>query len=130
MSVITKEQKPEFIGQIIDIFEDFLEEKGIRIDNEDKQMAIEDGEDPKTLAIIYGEDYGTLQTQLEEMMSNWKVTDNQGSDKVWTKETIIESLQQALHECTDDCEYAGVLTAGVAILGMKREDLDNHLYDC
>ena len=32
---MTNSDKLEFIGQIIDIFEDFLDEKGVRIDNPD-----------------------------------------------------------------------------------------------
>ena len=59
---------PEFIGQIIDIFEDFLEEKGIDIPNTEK-------EDSDCPAIIYGTDYGELQSSLEDMMQNWDIID-------------------------------------------------------
>jgi hypothetical protein len=64
--IIETANKCEFIGQIIDIFEDFLEEKGIDIPNDEK----EDSENP---AIIYGTDYGILQTDLEDMMERWAV---------------------------------------------------------
>lgn len=33
---MTNSDKLEFIGQIIDIFEDFLDEKGVKIDNPDR----------------------------------------------------------------------------------------------
>lgn len=66
--MIKYEDKLEFIGQIIDIFEDFLEEKGIDIPNEDKT-------DEDNTAIIYGCDYGDLQTNIEEMMKNWGIID-------------------------------------------------------
>lgn len=56
----------EFVGQIIDIFEDFLEDKGIDIPNEDKDQS----ENP---AIIYGMDYGKLQSEIESMMYHWGV---------------------------------------------------------
>ena len=72
--MITKESnKCEFIGQIIDIFEDFLEEKGIDILNDEK----EDSENP---AIIYGTDYDNLQDDLEAMMIAWDVfeTESEG----------------------------------------------------
>ena len=36
MCKITKEDKKEFIGQVIDVFEDFLDEKGIVIPNEER----------------------------------------------------------------------------------------------
>ena len=48
--MVKTNDRAEFIGQIIDIFEDFLEEKGIEIPNDDR----EDEND----AIIYGLDYG------------------------------------------------------------------------
>lgn len=66
-SVINTDDRPELIGQIIDIFEDFLEEKGIDIENPEKE------DDPDSAAIIYGSDYGTLQSQLEEAFINWGI---------------------------------------------------------
>lgn len=63
---IKQEDAGEFIGQIIDIFEDFLESKGIDIQNEEK----EESEGP---AILYGSDYGEIQSELEDMMIRWKV---------------------------------------------------------
>ena len=61
-------ERCEFVGQIIDIFEDFLEEKGITISNPEK-----DETDDDNTAIIYGSDYGYCQNRLEEMMRNWKI---------------------------------------------------------
>ena len=54
----------EFVGQIIDIFEDFLEAKGIDIHNDEKDQ------DPDA-AIIYGSDYGDLYQDIEELLVNW-----------------------------------------------------------
>lgn len=64
--MITEKERLEFIGQIIDIFEDFLEEKGIEIQNDEK----EDSENP---AIIYGTDYGDLSDSIENLMMSWGV---------------------------------------------------------
>ena len=64
--VVRQHENAEFIGQIIDIFEDFLEEKKIDIPNDEKD------EDPDA-AIIYGTDYGSLQSSLEEMMIAWQI---------------------------------------------------------
>ena len=64
--MVTEKDRLEFIGQIIDIFEDFLEEKGIEIQNDEK----EDSENP---AIIYGTDYGDLSDDIENMMVSWGV---------------------------------------------------------
>jgi len=54
----------ELIGQIIDIFDDFLESKGIDIPNPEKT----ESESP---AVFYGSDYGEVQSQLEVLLSGW-----------------------------------------------------------
>lgn len=72
-NMITPENQPEFIGQIIDIFEDFLTEKGVTLNNPEIQEAIDEGEDPKGLAIIFGSDYSSLQDSLTTMLTEWHV---------------------------------------------------------
>ena len=72
-NMITHENQPEFIGQIIDIFEDFLTEKGVTLNNPEIQEAIDEGEDPKDLAIISGSDYSSLQDSLTAMLTEWHV---------------------------------------------------------
>ena len=62
--MISSEDKCEFIGQIVDIFEDFLEEKGINVPNEDRD---ENGSE----AIIYGMDYEILSEQIESTLRAW-----------------------------------------------------------
>ena len=64
--VIASRNRAEFLGQIIDVFEDFLESKGIDIPNEDKDQS----ENP---AILYGMDYGVLQSGIEGIMVRWNV---------------------------------------------------------
>lgn len=59
---ISNSEKMELIGCIIDVFEDFLESKGINIENEDK--AGEEGE-----AIIYGGDYDELARGIEAILA-------------------------------------------------------------
>lgn len=65
---VSENDRAEFIGEIVDIFEDFLEEKGITIPNPEK-----DETDDENTAIIFGSDYGYCQDRLEEMMRNWKI---------------------------------------------------------
>ena len=69
--VITYQEKLELVGQCIDLFEDFLEVRGIKLPNVEIDEAIEDGEDPEDLAIIYGSDYGELSEGLENIMTRW-----------------------------------------------------------
>lgn len=56
----------EFIGQVIDIFEDFLEERDISIANDERY---EDAD----AAIIYGSDYGELYDGIEDTLMAWRV---------------------------------------------------------
>ena len=51
--MIKQENRAEFLGQLIDVVEDWLEEQGIDIPNEEK--------DELNAAIIYGSDYDKLQ---------------------------------------------------------------------
>ena len=65
---INRNDKEEFIGQIIDLFEDFLDEKSVKISNPE---AVEDGEE--NVAIIYGGDYDTLHDQTQDVLENWNI---------------------------------------------------------
>lgn len=74
----------EFVGQIIDIFEDFLEFKGIEIENDEKEGTEE--------AIIYGSDYGILQTNIETMLDNWN------TEKKQMEKVVIILDKEKLHD--------------------------------
>lgn len=63
---IQETDRAEFVGQLLDIFEDFLEEKHIEIENPEK---LEDA------AILYGSDYDNLQTTVENTLINWQLLD-------------------------------------------------------
>lgn len=71
--MVSSKDVPEFVGQIIDIFEDFLADRDIILDNDEREQAIYEGQDPGEVAIIYGTDYGELQTALEAMLINWNI---------------------------------------------------------
>ena len=63
---IKEADKAEFIGQILDLFEDFLTEKGVEIPNPERE---EDAEEDA--AILYGSDYGDLAEGIREILQNW-----------------------------------------------------------
>lgn len=69
---VTENQTAEFVGQIIDIFEDFLTEKNITLENPEKEEN-QDVQPDEEQAIIYSSDYGQLQTNLESMLKNWNI---------------------------------------------------------
>lgn len=63
---MNRELNLEFIGQIIDIFENFLEERGVTLPNDEREQ-------DEYAAIIYGTDYSQLQTELIDTMWNWGI---------------------------------------------------------
>ena len=76
---ITGADMPEFCANIIETFEDFLEERGITLRNPERNEAMQ-MQDPESVALIYGTDYGELQSAIEDIMRRWKLTreDNEG----------------------------------------------------
>ena len=68
--MIDQNDKTEFIGCIIDIFEDFLDEKGATLEPPEESDEMElDG----TTANIYGSDYDSISDLLEALLRGWKV---------------------------------------------------------
>lgn len=63
--------KTELIGGIIDIFEDFLDKKGVTLEPPKKSYEIE--LDDSTNANIYGSDYDSISDSLESLLRGWKV---------------------------------------------------------
>lgn len=66
---VTNEDKPEFIGQVIDIFEDFLADRNIILPNEER----DEEDDPEARAIIYGSDYDYLYEKITNTMQRWNI---------------------------------------------------------
>lgn len=84
MPPISKDNKAEFVGQIIDVFEDFLSEKGIEIPNDEKEDYFSDeddeapdDEDYEELAIIFGSDYDYISNNIEKIINNWGLIDKE-----------------------------------------------------
>ena len=65
--MIKQENRTEFLGQLTDVVEDWLEEKRIDILNEEK--------DELNAAIIYGADYDKLQNGFNSIMESYHVFD-------------------------------------------------------
>lgn len=64
---VSKEEIPELIGSLIDLFEDFLEEKGVT--SEMMPNSERDTEDNcEETAIIYGEDYDLLADSIADVL--------------------------------------------------------------
>lgn len=66
MNKIIKLSKNDFVANIIEAFEEFLESKDVVLDNGEK-------DDPDNQANIYGTDYGNLQTVIEAILDNYGI---------------------------------------------------------
>src|SRR5699024_4100309 len=71
--IVTPENQPEYIGQMSDIVEHHLTETDEALNNTEIRESIDEGEDQKYLAIIFGSDYGSLQDSLTAMLTEWHV---------------------------------------------------------
>lgn len=70
-NMVNQNDKTELIGGIIDIFEDFLDEKGVTLESPERDDEMElDGDNA---ANIYGSDYDSISDSLEALLRNWKV---------------------------------------------------------
>lgn len=69
--MINQNDKTEFIGCIIDIFEDFLDKNGATLEppEESDEMELDGG----TNTNIYGSDYDSISDSLEALLRSWKV---------------------------------------------------------
>lgn len=93
--MINREDMAEFTGQVIDIFEDFLDDKGIIIPNLEREA-----DDEENSANIYGSDYGDLQSRITELAETWKLTTEETNDDNTKKYCVLiwndEYMQQKL----------------------------------
>lgn len=53
--------RKELIGQIIDIFEDFLSDRNVRLDNKHCEVGSND-------AVIYGKNYDELRDKIQSLL--------------------------------------------------------------
>lgn len=84
--------KAEFKGQIVDIFEDFLDENGYDLKNKDRDAAIEEAADEDELAHIYGEDYDRIADAVESVLRNHE-----------NRTILTSSLNRIITAFTDLC---------------------------
>lgn len=64
---------PEFLGNILDIFDDFLEEHNVRIPESDKEMEADFECDPNNFARLYGTVYDELLQKISKLIIAWTV---------------------------------------------------------
>lgn len=66
--ILNENTTPEFIGQIVDIIEDKLTELKVELPTDEKEQALEDGENPEEIAILYGRDYDIIGDEVRYVL--------------------------------------------------------------
>lgn len=94
----------ELRGQMVDILEDALTEKGATIQNEDRDAAIEDGEDEEELAIIYGEDYDVIGDVVQELILDGGLEGNPVRGEV-EQQKYVEAVFASYEELIGKAEF-------------------------
>ena len=104
----------ELMASIIETFEDFLEEKGIVIPNDEKEQS------PDSACNIYGTDYGNLSEDLENVLMAYGLFEEHDS------EITVESVSK-----TDDGIYIHIDRYGINDYGVWfTDDLKDDTAGC
>lgn len=85
---IAENDYPEFAGQIIDILEDWLEEKGVKPD-----MLPNDREDDENAAIIFGSDYDIIYEAIRDEADKHNLISHENGDI--TEEKTLSTEEKA-----------------------------------
>ena len=78
--MIRAEDRCEFIGQIMDVIEDVLDEKGITFSNNAELMreaGCSEEEIEENAVVLYGENYDMFADPITRIMYSWGVLEEQ-----------------------------------------------------
>lgn len=113
----------ELRGNMVDILEDALAEKEATIPNEDRDDAIEDGEDETELAIIYGEDYDVIGDVVQDLVLDNDLEGNPIRGEV-EKQKYVEAVFESYQELIDNAEFPNGGFSDEEIAGLKQKISD------
>ena len=81
------------VHKILDLFENFLEEKSVWIENEDREGC--EGE-----AILYGMDYGRLYEEINELLAKERLVLDDGDYVKYRKVSDVDKIVRAVEKAT------------------------------
>lgn len=71
--MVRTEERVELLSQIVECFEDFLEERGIEVPTSQEEKRREDPDWEENDAVIYGMDFGELMESVADVLVSWKL---------------------------------------------------------
>lgn len=100
---LTEDSVAEFKGQIVDILEDYLQERGITLKSEERNETIREGDaDKQEVAIIFGSLYDIIGDEIDYLIEYYNLF-RTGSFSYYREETdaicsIADSYLRVLEE--------------------------------
>ena len=91
---LNQDSLPEFIGQIVDIFEDFCDDNNISIENSERDDYLEDDPD-NPCAIIFGDDYDAIGNEISYAVNNLDLMNKNISET-----DLNQTIQSVIDEFT------------------------------
>ena len=92
---LNQDSLPEFIGQIVDIFEDFCAENEITWPNEDRDEYIKDGGcEEDEAAVIFGEDYDYIADPVQSGVETYGLTESNRLDTEKETDFIVSIIDE------------------------------------
>ena len=135
--MVKTEDKSEFIGQILDVFEDFLMEKGISFP-ETPELMREAGYSEEEIeqnaseneVVLFGDNYSGLYDKLEQIFTSWVVIADEPAPerKRSVKARLILAVTEQVSEWDYERHHKTVVaevseTDSVDINTLKRSDI-------
>lgn len=102
--LMNQDDHAEFRGQVVDILEDALADKEATIENEDREEAINEGEDPEGLAIIYGCDYDIIGDEVDRLIKEGAL-DTEAPQL--TFDEVADRIMESYDEVCEKAEFPG-----------------------
>lgn len=102
---LTEDLKPEFIGQIVDKFEDYLAENEIGLQNADREEAIKSGDiESDGAAIIYGDHYDMIGDTVSRAIEDYNLMD-EAFINAGAQEDAINTIVNAFYAVLETGKY-------------------------
>lgn len=116
MGKLDSNDSEEFVGQIVDIFEDYLTEEGIILRNEDREQKVWENKDgsPEEIAIIYGDKYDFVAEPVRKAIELYNLTES-----ALKSESAMEDVQNRVFQ-----GFKQLLTDGGYLLDIPKEDAE------
>lgn len=119
---IAENDYPEFAGQIIDMLEDWLEEKGVKPD-----MLPNDREDDENAAIIFGEDYDLISETIRDEADKHNLISHENGDSAEEKTLSTEEKADMANNIFESMAEVIIKIKGFSVTNDEAEEIKENV---